>query len=340
MNMEFWDREDASYDSKGRAEELNWRYLYRSLNLFQYRNCFPEQVGSSSSPANSSAATRNLSPSGGGGGNPFKTSLKFPIVDDSESGNDYSSYAMKQECCASGSGQGGMNAFPMEHILHCYNSHYRKSDKKFGTNYTHFSFFNNASAGPLTEAELIASTASAAAYEQDKTLFDRKASCGRAIDGYGFYLAEDLRKIERENQVPGEINVMQDVFENRNDKAQGGCGYDVENETPWHALEPRDYDGAIRTYNNGSRMCVTGAVQKWEGVPHQQCHFPFIYRARIYTSCTRADSTDTWADSVGCWCSLKVDINGVHLTGLWGACEDSGECSDGCPFGFGHFFTL
>ena len=43
--------------------------------------------------------------------------------------------------------------------------------------------------------------------------------------------------------------------------------------------------------------------------------FPFIRRGKVHNECTWKGDT-----SLGAWCSTKVDSNGKHIRGNWGAC--------------------
>jgi uncharacterized protein YfaP (DUF2135 family) len=62
--------------------------------------------------------------------------------------------------------------------------------------------------------------------------------------------------------------------------------------------------------------CITRSTST---VPNRACVFPFKYGDVTYDTCT---TTDNGAVP---WCSVKVDIWGVHIPTNWG------ECGEGCP---------
>ena len=71
----------------------------------------------------------------------------------------------------------------------------------------------------------------------------------------------------------------------------------------WHTPLP-----AVAILSESPTLCKTNEAVS------RACKFPFIFEGKNYTNCIELDSD-------GAWCSVQVDTNGVHVTGIWGYCD-------------------
>ena len=79
-------------------------------------------------------------------------------------------------------------------------------------------------------------------------------------------------------------------------------------------------------------LCASEHNPKCRTVKGNDCIFPFVYKHKYYTSCTKTDSVNEKA-----WCATKVDGNNQLVEESWEDCSDQelsivpGYCSEYIP---------
>lgn len=81
-----------------------------------------------------------------------------------------------------------------------------------------------------------------------------------------------------------------------------------------------DYNNKLQLwFNDFCLECLTIGGK----VPNAPCVFPFTHRGKTYNSCTWDVSYVTGNRP---WCSTSTDVNGNHLQGRWGNCDENSDC--------------
>ena len=70
----------------------------------------------------------------------------------------------------------------------------------------------------------------------------------------------------------------------------------------------------VKIHKSTQMFCSSLSFKGCITINKERCIFPFIYKGKKYTSCTK----DSWFTK---WCSTEIKPDGTYKMGHWGSCD-------------------